>query len=73
MRGALSKEKLKGIYRRIAKRYDFQHAVITARADQRGRNILVDNSKLTGVKSYAVTGILSSGLKSRPRNCPFTR
>jgi len=44
MREALSKEKLKSIYGHIAKRYDVQHAVITARADQRGRNILVENA-----------------------------
>jgi demethylmenaquinone methyltransferase/2-methoxy-6-polyprenyl-1,4-benzoquinol methylase len=42
MRNALSVEELKGIYARIAKRYDFQHALITARADQRGRRLLVE-------------------------------
>ena len=44
MREALSLEKLKEIYGHIAKRYDFQHALITASADQRGRKILVENS-----------------------------
>ena len=44
MRKALSTEKLKTIYGHIAKRYDFQHALITARSDQRGRNILVENT-----------------------------
>ena len=44
MRKALSTEKLKGIYGHIAKRYDFQHALITASADQKGRRILVENS-----------------------------
>ena len=44
MRKALSTEKLKNIYRHIAKRYDFQHALITFRADQKGRKILVENS-----------------------------
>jgi len=43
MRKALSPEKLKGIYGHIAKRYDFQHALITFRADQKGRRILVEN------------------------------
>ena len=43
MRKALSIEKLKSIYGHIAKRYDFQHALITARADQRGRKILVED------------------------------
>jgi ubiquinone/menaquinone biosynthesis C-methylase UbiE len=44
MRKALSREKLKGIYGHIAKRYDFQHALITFRADQKGRRILVEYS-----------------------------
>jgi len=44
MRKALSTEKLKDIYGHIAKRYDFQHALITFRADQKGRRILVENS-----------------------------
>ena len=44
MREALSIEKLKSIYGNIANRYDFQHGLITARADQRGRRILVENA-----------------------------
>jgi len=44
MRKALSTEKLKGIYGHIAKRYDFQHALITFRVDQKGRKILIENS-----------------------------
>lgn len=44
MRTALSTEKLIDTYGHIAKRYDFQHALITAKADQRGRKILVENS-----------------------------
>jgi ubiquinone/menaquinone biosynthesis C-methylase UbiE len=44
MRKALSTGELKGIYARIAKRYDVQHSLITARADQRGRRLLVENS-----------------------------
>ena len=43
MRKALSPERLKDIYGHIAKRYDFQHALITFRADQKGRRILVEN------------------------------
>lgn len=42
MREALSKEKLRMVYDRIAGRYDLQHALITARSDQRGRKILVE-------------------------------
>ena len=48
MREALSLEKLKDIYGHISKRYDFQHALITASADQRGRKILVENSANEG-------------------------
>jgi len=44
MRKALNKEKLKGIYGRIAKRYDLQHSLITFRSDQKGRKILIENS-----------------------------
>lgn len=48
MREALGLEELRGIYARIAARYDFQHALITARADQRGRKILVDKAVRQG-------------------------
>lgn len=44
MRAALDVPVLQGIYERIAKRYDFQHALITARADQKGRRLLVEKS-----------------------------
>jgi demethylmenaquinone methyltransferase / 2-methoxy-6-polyprenyl-1,4-benzoquinol methylase len=44
VRNALSIEELRDIYARIAARYDFQHALVTARADQRGRTLLVDKS-----------------------------
>lgn len=50
MREGLSQEKLKSIYARIAKRYDFQHALITAGADQKGRRILVNRSVREGDK-----------------------
>lgn len=48
MRTALSKEQLIRVYERIAKRYDFQHALITARADQRGRRLLVEKAVSRG-------------------------
>ena len=48
MRKALSKEKLKGIYGRIAKRYDLQHSLITFSADQKGRRILIENTVKEG-------------------------
>jgi len=48
MRQALTQETLKTIYRRVAGRYDFQHAFFTAKSDQRGRRILVDKTVATG-------------------------
>jgi len=48
MRAALSLEKLHGIYDRIAARYDIQHALITAQADQRGRRLLVESAVKEG-------------------------
>lgn len=43
-RQALNKEKLKSIYAHIAKRYYYQHAFFTAKADQKGRKFLLRNS-----------------------------
>lgn len=44
MRKALGIGELKSIYGRIAKRYDFQHSLITFNTDQKGRIFLVENS-----------------------------
>jgi ubiquinone/menaquinone biosynthesis C-methylase UbiE len=44
MRSALNMEELKSIYGRLARRYDFQHALITAKSDQHGRRLLVDKA-----------------------------
>jgi len=66
VRKALSTEKLKSIYGHIAKRYDFQHALITARTDQRGRKILVENAVNKGNEvldcgsGTGTTGILAA-------------
>ena len=48
MRGARGIQELKSIYEHIAKRYDLQHALITARSDQRGRRLLVNHSVKEG-------------------------
>jgi ubiquinone/menaquinone biosynthesis C-methylase UbiE len=48
MRQALGTEKLKDTYRSIAGRYDWQHAILTARSDQRGRRTLVDKAVKEG-------------------------
>jgi demethylmenaquinone methyltransferase/2-methoxy-6-polyprenyl-1,4-benzoquinol methylase len=66
MRKALSAEKLKDIYGHIAKRYDFQHALITFCADQRGRRILIENAVNKGDKvldcgsGTGTTGIMAA-------------
>jgi len=48
VRKALGTERLKSIYGRIARGYDFQHAFLTAGSDQKGRNILVENAVREG-------------------------
>lgn len=48
MRNALSVAELRDVYSRIAGRYDVQHALITASADQRGRTLLVERSVREG-------------------------
>jgi len=48
MRQALGQEKLRAVYDRVARRYDFQHSFLTARSDQRGRELLVDNAVTAG-------------------------
>jgi len=48
VRPALSLTKLRGIYDNIAKRYDLQHGLITAKADQRGRRMLVERAVREG-------------------------
>ena len=66
MREALRIEELRGIYARIAQRYDFRHGLITAGADQRGRKLLVDNSVRDGDRvldcgaGTGTTGILAA-------------
>jgi ubiquinone/menaquinone biosynthesis C-methylase UbiE len=48
MREALDKQKLKSVYNRVAKRYDFQHAFFTVRSDQRGRKMVVEKTVSLG-------------------------
>ena len=48
MRTGLGIEQLTRIYGRIARRYDRQHALITARSDQRGRALLVERTVREG-------------------------
>lgn len=48
MRQALALDSLRGIYGRLARRYDWQHRLITAAADQRGRRMLVERAVREG-------------------------
>lgn len=72
MRRALGSEELKRIYARIAKQYDFQHSLLTARSDQRGRRLLVDYAIREGDEildcgsGTGATGILAAK-KAGPR------
>ena len=44
MRAALGIDRLQAVYDRVAKRYDFQHAFLTAGSDQRGRQLLLEQA-----------------------------
>jgi len=48
VRQALDAQRLKAIYDRVAPRYDWQHAFLTAKSDQRGRVLLVDKAVTAG-------------------------
>lgn len=68
VRPALGTDQLKGIYRGIAARYDFQHGLITARADNRGRRILVENTVREGDRVLDCgAGTGASGLMAAKR------
>lgn len=66
MRKALSIDELKSIYARIAKRYDVEHGLITAKSDQRGRTLLVNKAVSEGDKvldcgaGTGTTGIMAA-------------
>jgi demethylmenaquinone methyltransferase/2-methoxy-6-polyprenyl-1,4-benzoquinol methylase len=44
MRKALDRSRLAAVYDRVAGRYDLQHGLLTARADERGRRLLVERA-----------------------------
>jgi len=48
VRTALGLDTLKDVYGSLARRYDLQHALITARSDQRGRRLLVEHAVREG-------------------------
>jgi len=66
MRTGLGTEKLKAVYGKLAHRYDLQHALLTARTDQRGRRLLVEQAVGEGERvldcgaGTGTTGILAA-------------
>jgi len=48
MREALAPTRLRAVYDHVAGRYDFLHGLLTARSDQRGRRLLVENAVSPG-------------------------
>lgn len=48
MREGLDPQTLKTVYDRVAQRYDLQHGALTARSDQRGRRLLVEQAVRAG-------------------------
>lgn len=66
MRDALPLDQLKNVYGRIAKRYDVEHGLITAKSDQRGRTLLVNKAVGPGDKvldcgaGTGTTGIMAA-------------
>lgn len=48
MRAGLPLERVRGVYDRVAGRYDFQHDILTAGSDQRGREFVVRNAVQAG-------------------------
>jgi len=66
VRQALSIDSLTGIYARLARRYDWQHRLITGAADQHGRRILVESTVRQGDRvldcgaGTGITGLLAA-------------
>jgi ubiquinone/menaquinone biosynthesis C-methylase UbiE len=66
MRTGLGTEKLEAVYGKLARRYDLQHALLTARSDQRGRTLLVQRAVRKGDRvldcgaGTGTTGILAA-------------
>ena len=66
MRAALGTDTLKAVYGKLARRYDLQHALLTARSDQRGRRLLVARAVREGDRvldcgaGTGTTGILAA-------------
>lgn len=74
MRQALGEQRLKAIYDRVAPRYDWQHAFLTAHSDQRGRELLVTKAVTDGDKVLDCgAGTGSTGLRAAHKVGPTGR
>lgn len=66
MREAIEKNRLRGIYDRVAGRYDRRHSFLTCGSDQRGRKLLVEKAVRAGDRvldcgaGTGATGVLAA-------------
>lgn len=68
MRQAIAPKRLKTVYGALARRYDFQHGILTLGADERGRRLVVEHTVRTGDKVLdAGTGTGSTALLAAQR------
>ncbi len=73
-RAALPLGQLRDLYGRLARRYDLQHALLTAASDRRGRRLLVENAVGAGdVVLDCGAGTGSTGLLAAQRVGPAGR
>ena len=71
MRQALDRDRLRGVYDRVARRYNFQHSFLTARSDQRGRELVVRQTVSAGSRVLdAGAGTGSTALLAAERTGP---
>ncbi len=71
MREGLSNDTLQSIYRRVAGHYDFQHGLLTAKSDARGRRLVVEQTVREGNKVLDCgSGTGSTGLMAAQKAGP---
>jgi ubiquinone/menaquinone biosynthesis C-methylase UbiE len=71
LRQALGIDTLTGVYSRLARRYDWQHRLLTLASDQRGRRMLVERTVHEGDRVLdAGAGTGSTGLLAARRTGP---
>jgi demethylmenaquinone methyltransferase/2-methoxy-6-polyprenyl-1,4-benzoquinol methylase len=74
MRPGLGRDRVRAIYDRVARRYDTQHALLTAGSDGRGRRLVVASAVRDGDRVLdAGAGTGSTGLLAAQRTGPSGR